>query len=134
MQCKAFGSGKRKTKKECDECDIDVMMVDKIESDSSNKICQFDDSADNCTFFFSYDILNDKRIKVQRVKDCPTSFPKWAIILLIVSGVLFLGFTILIIWKILDTMQQKRECARFNEERKKAAWEAVITSKYQLNF
>ncbi len=44
------------------------MIVDRVESGSSNKICQFDDSADNCTFFFSYDILNDKRIRVQKEK------------------------------------------------------------------
>ena len=58
-------------------------------------------------------------------KDCPKSFPTWAIIAIIIGGVFIFGIVILFIWKILDTLQQKRECARFNEERKKAAWEAV---------
>lgn len=69
-------------------------------------------------------ILLKFKILIQNL-DCPSSFPTWAIILIIVFGVLFIGFSMLIVWKIVDTMQQKRECARFNEEKKKAAWETV---------
>ena len=127
VQCKAFGTGKRKLAKDCDECDSDLVMerVSKISIDEKNKKCQFIDLEDNCTFVFSYSISNDKIIRFQEAKECVKSFPTWAIILIIVSGVLFAGFSILIVWKILDTMQQKRECARFNEEKKKAAWEMV---------
>ncbi len=57
--------------------------------------------------------------------ECPRAFPVWAIIAIIMSAVLLIGFSALIGWKILDTMQQKRECARFNEERKKATWATV---------
>jgi protocadherin alpha len=125
VQCKVFGTGNKKLKADCDLCDIELEPVERIEADPNNKMCQFNDLSDNCTFLFSYDILNDKRIRYQASKDCPSTFPTWAIILIIVSGVLFLGFSMLIVWKILDTMQQKRECARFNEEKKRAAWETV---------
>jgi hypothetical protein len=68
VQCKIFGSGKKKNKKECDECDIELEEVSKVEYDSRNKKCQFIDQSDNCTFLFSYDILNDKKIKYQKSK------------------------------------------------------------------
>jgi len=127
VQCKAFQTGELSRQDDCDSCDGKLVLskVSKIEADEMNKKCQFIDSDDNCTFVFSYNILNDKLIKYQATKECARSFPSWAIILIIVSGVLFAGFAILITWKVLDTMQQKRECARFNEEKKKAAWEMV---------
>ena len=58
-----FGTGKKKVKKECDECDIELEKVTKLEFDPNNKQCQFNDFSDNCTFFFSYDIFNNKRVK-----------------------------------------------------------------------
>lgn len=108
-----------------------MVEVDYIEQDTAFKQCQFNDLSDNCTFSFSYDILNDKKIRFTREKDCPSSFPTWAIIMIIISGVLLIGLGFLIIWKILDTMQQKRECARFNEEKKKAAWETSENPLYK---
>lgn len=65
---------------------------------------------------------------------CPKGFPVWGIVTIIVSAVLAIGFALLIAWKILDTMQQKRECARFNEERKKATWETVSVFLSYLTF
>jgi hypothetical protein len=50
------------------------------------------------------------------------------------SAVLLIGFAGLITWKILDTMQQKRECARFNEERKKATWGTVSSFFLNMKF
>ena len=129
VQCKAFQTGKRNLVEDCDQCDPLLVLegVPKINADELNKKCQFIDADDNCTFLFSYSITNDKIIKYQQTKECGKSFPTWAIILIIVSGVIAVGLAILITWKILDTMQQKRECARFNEEKKKAAWEMVNT-------
>jgi hypothetical protein len=133
VQCKVFGTGQKMTQYECDrDCgQLEMIQVDRVEFDANNKKCQFIDQTDNCTFFFSYDILNNKKIKYESIKECPKTFPTWAIIAIIVSGVLFIGFTILIIWKIFDTMQQKRECARFNEEKKKAAWETSENPLYK---
>ncbi len=65
VQCKVFGTGKRKSKKECDECDIELEQVPRLEPNPNNKQCQFTDFNDNCTFFFSYDIFNNKRVKYQ---------------------------------------------------------------------
>jgi hypothetical protein len=69
VQCKVFGTGKKSLlKSECDKCDVELTEVYRVESDPNNKICQFNDFTDNCTFIFSYDILNDKRIKYQKEK------------------------------------------------------------------
>ena len=65
VQCKVFGTGKKKASKECDECDLELIQVKRVEMDSFNKKCQFIDQTDNCTFFFSYEISNDKRIRYQ---------------------------------------------------------------------
>ena len=112
----------------CDE-ECDGLELNEVATlgatDANHKLCQFNDAADNCTFFFSYDIYNDKRIRYVRAKDCASTFPTWAIIAIIAGSVLLVGCTLLVAWKIVDTLQQKRECARFNEEKKRAAWESV---------
>ena len=68
VQCKLFGTGKKMTKKDCDDCDIELQEVTRLGSDSNFKMCQFNDLNDNCTFFFSYDIFNNKRIRYLKDK------------------------------------------------------------------
>ena len=67
VQCKVFGTGKLNSK-ECEKCELQLEEVGRLELDPNSKRCQFNDVTDNCTFFFSYDILNNKQIRYQKEK------------------------------------------------------------------
>jgi len=48
------------------------------------------------------------------------------VVLLSVAGaILFLGLAALLIWKLLITIHDRREFAKFEEERARAKWETV---------
>lgn len=57
--------------------------------------------------------------------DCPKG-PDILVVLLSVAGaILFLGLAALLIWKLLVTIHDRREFAKFEEERARAKWETV---------
>lgn len=57
--------------------------------------------------------------------DCPKG-PDILVVLLSVAGaILFLGLAALLIWKLLVTIHDRREFARFEEERARAKWDTV---------
>lgn len=57
--------------------------------------------------------------------DCPKG-PDILVVLLSVAGaVLFLGLAALLIWKLLVTIHDRREFAKFEEERAQAKWDTV---------
>lgn len=57
--------------------------------------------------------------------DCPKG-PDILVLLLSVAGaVLFLGLAALLIWKLLVTIHDRREFAKFEEERARAKWDTV---------
>lgn len=57
--------------------------------------------------------------------DCPKG-PDILVLLLSVAGaILFLGLAALLIWKLLVTIHDRREFARFEEERARAKWDTV---------
>lgn len=59
------------------------------------------------------------------VLDCPKG-PDILVVLLFVAGaILILGLVSLLIWKLLVTIHDRREFAKFEEERARAKWETV---------
>lgn len=61
--------------------------------------------------------------------DCPKG-PDILVVLLSVAGaILFLGLAALLIWKLLVTIHDRREFAKFEEERARAKWDTVSECK-----
>ena len=77
---------------------------------SSVKKCLFKD-ADGCKLIYKY----EDNIWVQKMMDCPMSLILIGVI--IASGIVAIGIGIILIWKILITIQDIREFKRFEQER-----------------
>lgn len=64
-------------------------------------------------------------LRVSRLSECPQG-PDILVVLLAVAGaILLLGLVGLLIWKLLVTIHDRREFAKFEEERAKAKWDTV---------
>lgn len=62
---------------------------------------------------------------VSRLAECPEG-PDILVVLMAVTGaILLLGLVGLLIWKLLITIHDRREFAKFEEERAKAKWDTV---------
>lgn len=65
-----------------------------------------------------------------RLSECPAG-PDILVVLLAVAGaILLLGLVGLLIWKLLVTIHDRREFAKFEEERAKAKWDTVRNYNY----
>lgn len=57
--------------------------------------------------------------------DCPKGADILVVLLSVAGAILFLGLAALLIWKLLVTIHDRREFARFEEERARAKWDTV---------
>lgn len=131
--------------KECVKCI--KMKTNEAENNSSacNKICKhkeveivetFENPTEGeqklCLFEFNDCIIHHQTIKRNGVEivqirkaqesDCTKEIDIKMLIALIVGGIFFIGILILVIWKLVVRYYDKREMARFNEDREKAKW------------
>ena len=58
--------------------------------------------------------------------ECPQPLPIVAIVSGVAGGVVATGLFLLMLWKILTTIHDRRELAKFEKERLKAKWNQVI--------
>jgi len=124
VQCKAFKSGNL-TKEECNECPYPVQMVKDLEKGEGIEVCRFQDD-DDCMFEFVQDQLENGTyiLYVDEDKVCPVAVNPLFIVLGVVLGILFIGLALLLIWKLLTTIHDRREFAKFEKERQNAKWDA----------
>lgn len=122
IKCWMSKESENNNKLECSRlCKTDsVQMVDSMMTEDGFTVCKVE--IDKCIIYYQTVFQNDtQQILIRRKKDCPES--KTTILVIgIVSGILLLGLVILIIWKVITTIFDRRELARFNEEKATAAW------------
>ena len=105
-----------------------VIQTDQLEVDATKgeKMCDFIDDADNCRFWFKYSGNKDVGgliLTAKRLKDCPKKVNILAIVIGVIVGIVLVGLALLIIWKLLTTIHDRQEFARFERERQMAKWD-----------
>uniref|UniRef100_A0A7N6AGG5 Integrin beta n=1 Tax=Anabas testudineus TaxID=64144 RepID=A0A7N6AGG5_ANATE len=105
----------------CDKCPT---CPDALLHDTNAVNCSYKDEDDCVERFQYYEDTSGKSILfVIKEPDCPKG-PDILVVLLSVAGaILFLGLAALLIWKLLVTIHDRREFARFEEERARAKWD-----------
>lgn len=119
--------------------------VDQLEVKEGETHCIFIDD-DDCKFQFKYVMIEDADydggvetasgaesnqrmlVYVQRTKDCPTPVNILAIVIGVIVGIVLVGLALLLIWKLLTTIHDRREFAKFEKERMMAKWDTVRIS------
>ena len=84
---------------------------------------------DQCRVLFIYGFAQDggKRVRVLNHFICPEPVPVLAISLGVLLALLLLGILAILLYRLYTYVQDRREYARFEEEKKKARWSAVIS-------
>uniref|UniRef100_A0A1Q3FMG1 Integrin beta n=1 Tax=Culex tarsalis TaxID=7177 RepID=A0A1Q3FMG1_CULTA len=126
VQCQQYKTGPL-TESECaTNCTLFVPIpVEKVEVDEEkdeNKCTFFDEN--NCRFEFIYNDSGEKVIvKAQEKPDCPAKVFMLGIVLAVIAAVVLIGLAVLLLWKLLTTIHDRREFARFEKERMMAKWD-----------
>lgn len=123
VQCQQYQTGPLVGEECKTNCTLFVpIAVERVEQDHENKCTFFDD--DNCRFEFTYMETGDElEVKAQQERDCPPKVFMLGIVLAVVAAVVLIGLAMLLLWKLLTTIHDRREFARFEKERMMAKWD-----------
>ncbi|XP_046382913.1 integrin beta-PS-like [Ischnura elegans] len=106
-------------------------MEDDEEEGGHWSLCVAPDNA-GCSFYFEYKYDNGQLIvRVQEEKECGTSDYVLGIVLTVVGSIVLAGIILLLVWKVLTTLHDKREYVKFEKERQMAKWDQGINPLYQ---
>jgi integrin beta 1 len=136
--CKAFKAGNL-TETECNTtcADFQPEIVETLEVDVDQEEtgCWGYDEQD-CKYYFAYYYnmtLNKLQVKVQKARECPPQVYVLGIVLGVIAAVVLIGLALLLVWKLLTTIHDRREFARFEKERMMAKWDAVSFISFSLS-
>ncbi|XP_078259713.1 integrin beta-2 isoform X2 [Rhinoraja longicauda] len=123
VECLGFSSGT--FEKNCTEScrNIEITLVDKLKE---QKMCKEKDSK-NCWMNFvmkELDGVANYHVTILKKTECPQPTNVIAIVAGGVAGVLLIGLVILLIWKMLVELYDRREYKKFEKEKGKAKWNA----------
>uniref|UniRef100_A0A8C8DLK9 Integrin beta n=1 Tax=Oryzias sinensis TaxID=183150 RepID=A0A8C8DLK9_9TELE len=128
VECKHFKRGKLFEDNTCSRiCKDEIVLVDEIGEmqlflEDQTNCPSYMNSSTFISFFLCMLLIYHK---ILTREDCPKG-PDILVVLLSVAGaILFLGLAALLIWKLLVTIHDRREFAKFEEERARAKWDTV---------
>ena len=107
---------------------LNVVGVDVVEADTEKEehYCQYFDEEHVCRFSFVYsDDDSENKIRASSKLDCPAKIIVLGIVLGVIAAIVLIGLAILLLWKILTTIHDRREFARFEKERMMAKFDTV---------
>uniref|UniRef100_A0AAQ4QIV3 Integrin beta n=1 Tax=Gasterosteus aculeatus aculeatus TaxID=481459 RepID=A0AAQ4QIV3_GASAC len=131
VQCRAFGTGEKK-----DTCERDCSYFNLIKVKDRDKLPQPNDAsypvmhckerdANDCWFYYTYAVNNntEKEVHVVDMLDCPAGPDIIPIVAGVVAGIVLIGLALLLIWKLLMIIHDRREFAKFEKEKMNAKWD-----------
>lgn len=110
----------------CKNPGIVIAQVDHVEDSDKNKdngveFCRYEDD-DGCYYYFRY-FHNNNTVEVQRTKVCQEKVNLLALILGLIAAIVACGVLLLVAWKIVTTIHDRKEFAKFEKEREMAKWD-----------
>ncbi|XP_052750647.1 integrin beta-PS [Galleria mellonella] len=90
----------------------------------SEHLCSFYDDED-CLYLYvySYPESHQVHIRAQKERDCPKKVFILGIVLGVIAAIVLVGLALLMLWKMVTTIHDRREFARFEKERMMAKWD-----------
>ncbi|XP_022049314.1 integrin beta-3-like [Acanthochromis polyacanthus] len=134
VECQHFKRGQYNDDNSCNRiCRDEIQLTEKLVFHDTNAVnCSYKDEND-CIVHFQYfeDDSGKSILFVIKEPECPEG-PDILVVLLAVAGaILLLGLIGLLIWKLLITIHDRREYAKFEEERSKAKWDTANNPLYK---
>lgn len=126
VECKHYKRGALFEDKSCSRtCRDEIFTVPEIIfRDSNAQNCSYKDE-DDCVQRFQYyeDASGKSLLYLIKEPDCPKGPDAIVVVASVTGAILLLGLAALLIWKLLVTIHDRREFAKFEEERAKAKWD-----------
>lgn len=134
VECSLLHQGKPDNQTCHHQCKDEVITwVDSIVKDDQEAVLCFYKTAKDCVMMFSYtELPNGKsNLTVLREPECGSAPNAMTILLAVVGSILLVGMALLAIWKLLVTIHDRREFAKFQSERSRARYEMASNPLYR---
>uniref|UniRef100_A0A146KXD2 Integrin beta n=1 Tax=Lygus hesperus TaxID=30085 RepID=A0A146KXD2_LYGHE len=127
VQCQVHKSGPL-TEEECaTNCTFVPAIVEgTVEADESKdeNFCAYYDEEDcRYTYVYTYDEKGKLLVRAQKDKECPPEVYVLGIVLGVIGAIVLIGLALLLLWKLLTTIQDRREFAKFEKQTMMMKWE-----------
>ena len=94
--------------------------------EASERECVYEnDQRCEVKFIYGFGSRGERRVRVQREPVCPQPVPALAIGVGLLLGILLVGILTLVLWRVSTYLYDKKEYARFLQERDAANWSRV---------
>uniref|UniRef100_A0A673GXH2 Integrin beta n=1 Tax=Sinocyclocheilus rhinocerous TaxID=307959 RepID=A0A673GXH2_9TELE len=133
VECKHYKRGDLYEKNCNHVCRDEIVLVDELVFHEKNSVnCSYKDE-DDCVQNFQYyeDASGKSFLYLVKEPECPKGPDVLVVALSVAGAILLLGLGALLVWKLLITIHDHREFAKFEEEKARAKWEAANNPLYK---
>jgi hypothetical protein len=115
---------------------LNFKVVEQLDKKSNNSTvsCQERTRDNDCDITFIYERIDSEddiepAFKISKLnKICGKKVDLLIISIIVITGVILLGLTLLLIWKLITEIMDRREFVKFKRELDKANWDQVYNS------
>lgn len=126
VQCQVYKTGPLSEEECAKNCTFVPTVVDVVQASEENdeNLCAYYDE-DDCRFayVYSYDPQGKVVVRAQQERECPAQVYILGIVLGVIGAIVLIGLALLLLWKLLTTIHDRREFAKFEKERMMAKWD-----------
>uniref|UniRef100_A0A8I3WLC4 Integrin beta n=1 Tax=Callithrix jacchus TaxID=9483 RepID=A0A8I3WLC4_CALJA len=128
VECKKFDRGALHEENTCNRyCRDEIESVKELKDTGKDAVNCTYKNEDDCVVRFQYyeDSSGKSILYVVEEPECPKGPDILVVLLSVMGAILLIGLAALLIWKLLITIHDRKEFAKFEEERARAKWDTV---------
>ncbi|XP_064127038.1 integrin beta-3 isoform X1 [Loxodonta africana] len=134
VECKKFDRGELHEENTCNRyCRDEIELVKELKDTGKDAVNCTYKNEDDCVVRFQYyeDSSGKSILYVVEEPDCPKGPDILVVLLSVMGAILLIGLATLLIWKLLITIHDRKEFAKFEEERARAKWDTANNPLYK---
>ncbi|KAK6485215.1 integrin beta-5-like [Huso huso] len=134
IECRLFNSGRLADNQTCHRlCTDEIITVDTLNTDDQNAVLCLYKTENDCVMKFTYSEHASGQSVLAALKEpeCGTPPEALTVLLAVVGSILLVGIVLLAIWKLIITVHDRREFARFQSARSRARYEMASNPLYK---
>uniref|UniRef100_A0A8C2H5S1 Integrin beta n=1 Tax=Cyprinus carpio TaxID=7962 RepID=A0A8C2H5S1_CYPCA len=128
IECRLFNTGRLADNQTCQRmCKDEIITMETLKTDDSNTVQCVYKTENDCVMKFTYSEHANGQSVLTALKEpeCAVAPNAMTVLLAVVGSILLMGIVLLAIWKLVITIHDRREFARFQSARSRARYEMV---------
>uniref|UniRef100_A0A673KP20 Integrin beta n=1 Tax=Sinocyclocheilus rhinocerous TaxID=307959 RepID=A0A673KP20_9TELE len=134
IECRLFNTGRLADNQTCQRmCKDEIITVETLQTDDSNTVQCVYKTENDCVMKFTYSEHANGQSVLTALKEpeCAVAPNAMTVLLAVVGSILLMGIVLLALWKLVITIHDRREFARFQSARSRARYEMASNPVYK---